>query len=602
MRTLLVLSFASLLSPALAQEICNNAIDDDADGLIDLNDTTDCACTNMIGGEPVESIIPNPSFEDYNCLPQSYSELNCADTWQQATNATSDYFHALAYMPVVVPQPVPDGDACVGGYLVRNYQGIDLHYMEYIGACLPEPLLAGEEYSFQLRIAGQQINAFLDATFPITVGPVDITLFGLATCPTFPVGSDSGCPQGWTVLGTVTQQPDGAWHQVTITFTPTTDINAVMIGGPCDPPADYDIGQFALDHLPYFFYDDLTLNQSALFTSVTLTGSSCTDNIVLIGHPDSLATSYQWYNEGVALVGQTDSVLNVSVLDLPLGEYQFLTSVNDTACAIASILVTAPAPVSPLIGASPLSGCPPLSVNFSDNTSGNVTGCTWAFGDGGNSTECDPTHVYTAEGTYDVSLTVTMANGCTYDTTYSDLITVVPPPTASFTVTPQPAPADAPLVTFTDNSSPDVISWQWDFDTIPPFASNAENPVVTYPSQQGAYPVTLIVTNAAGCTDTVHATVIVVPTGDLDMPNVFSPNGDSDNDRFIPLDEFPGEARLSIYNRWGQEIYTTTSITSGWNGTIRGSDAPAGTYYWIVENLNSTDDRKFLTGHVTLLR
>ncbi len=599
MRDLLVLSFVSLLSPTMAQEICGNAIDDDADGLIDLNDTTDCVCTGNYGsGTEVESIIPNPSFEDYNCLPQSYSELNCADTWQQATNATSDYFLSLSYMPIVVPQPIPNGDACVGGYLVKNYLGPGQHYMEYIGACLPEPLLAGVEYTFRLRIAGRQISGFLDQVYPITVGPVDITLFGLENCVTFPTGFDSGCPQGWTVLGTVSQQPDNTWHEVIIAFTPTTDINTVMIGGPCEPPDSYDVGQFSLESLPYFFYDDLTLNQSSLFTSVTLTGSTCTDNIVLTGHPDSVATSYQWYNEGVAIVGQTDSVLDLSQLDLPLGEYQFLTSVNDTACAIASILVTAPEPVAPLIGATPVSGCPPLSVSFSDNTAGSVSGCSWTFGDGGTSTDCDPAHVYAAAGTYDVTLTVTMANGCVYDTTYSELINVVPPPTASFTITPQPAPAEAPLVTFTDESSSDVIIWQWDFDTIPPFASNSQNPVVTYPDQQGAYPVTLVVTNAAGCTDTARATVIVVPTGDLDMPNVFSPNGDSQNDRFIPLDEFPGKARLSIYNRWGQEIFTTTNVTNGWSGV----DAPGGTYYWIVENLGSADSRKFLTGHVTLLR
>ncbi len=210
--------------------------------------------------------------------------------------------------------------------------------------------------------------------------------------------------------------------------------------------------------------------------------------------------------------------------------------------------------------------------------------------------------MYLAGGTYDVTLTVTMANGCTYDSTYNELITVVPPPVAAFTFLPQPVPAEAPLVTFTDNSSADVIAWQWDFDTIPPFSSNATNPVVTYPFQAGAYPVTLIVTNAAGCMDTIQGMVIVVPTGDLDMPNVFSPNGDSDNDNFIPLDDFPGQARLSIYNRWGQEIFTTASITTGWNGQIKGSDAPEGTYYWIVQNENSSDARKFLTGHVTLVR
>ena len=51
-------------------EICDNGIDDDQDGLIDLNDD-DCACTVI---EPV-SVIPNPSFEDMNCCPTERSQL-----------------------------------------------------------------------------------------------------------------------------------------------------------------------------------------------------------------------------------------------------------------------------------------------------------------------------------------------------------------------------------------------------------------------------------------------------------------------------------------------------------------------------------------------
>ena len=52
----------------LIDEICDNAIDDDLDGLIDLNDP-DCDCQII---EPV-SLIPNPSFEDYTCCPNSVS-------------------------------------------------------------------------------------------------------------------------------------------------------------------------------------------------------------------------------------------------------------------------------------------------------------------------------------------------------------------------------------------------------------------------------------------------------------------------------------------------------------------------------------------------
>ncbi|HMZ47965.1 MAG TPA: hypothetical protein PLP28_03230, partial [Flavobacteriales bacterium] len=72
LRSKLVPFLLLLCSGVSAQEICNNAIDDDNDGLIDLNDTTECVCDGIIGGGEVESILPNASFEDFDCQPTSY--------------------------------------------------------------------------------------------------------------------------------------------------------------------------------------------------------------------------------------------------------------------------------------------------------------------------------------------------------------------------------------------------------------------------------------------------------------------------------------------------------------------------------------------------
>ncbi len=66
---LLLLGSFSLVLPA--QEICTNGIDDDADGLVDLNDTTDCAC--MPAG--ADQWLGNGSFEDMDCCPSTYSYL-----------------------------------------------------------------------------------------------------------------------------------------------------------------------------------------------------------------------------------------------------------------------------------------------------------------------------------------------------------------------------------------------------------------------------------------------------------------------------------------------------------------------------------------------
>ncbi|MFK8006929.1 MAG: hypothetical protein AB8H03_11180 [Saprospiraceae bacterium] len=68
------------------EEICDNAIDDNDDGLIDLNDP-DCVCEIV----NLESLIPNLSFEDYNCCPDTDSQLACVDSWDQISTATTDY-------------------------------------------------------------------------------------------------------------------------------------------------------------------------------------------------------------------------------------------------------------------------------------------------------------------------------------------------------------------------------------------------------------------------------------------------------------------------------------------------------------------------------
>ena len=75
----LLLQLSLLVTPMviIAQvEICDNAIDDDGDGMIDLNDQ-DCFCMTPTP----ESLIPNPSFEEQDCCPSTRSELDCATGW-----------------------------------------------------------------------------------------------------------------------------------------------------------------------------------------------------------------------------------------------------------------------------------------------------------------------------------------------------------------------------------------------------------------------------------------------------------------------------------------------------------------------------------------
>jgi len=90
----------------------------------------------------------------------------------------------------------------------------------------------------------------------------------------------------------------------------------------------------------------------------------------------------------------------------------------------------------------------------------------------------------------------------------------------------------------------------------------------------------------------------------LTMPNVFTPNGDAQNDRFVPVDmNGVTAARLDIYNRWGQKIHSTTDLLTGWKGTIEGGPAPDGVYFWsLVWSLRDGSGARTMNGNVTLIR
>ena len=167
---------------------------------------------------------------------------------------------------------------------------------------------------------------------------------------------------------------------------------------------------------------------------------------------------------------------------------------TNTATKSSYISVKAPIPVA-AFSASPTSGNTPLSVVFSDKSTGSLTSWKWTFGDGTSSTTRNPTHTYTTAGSYTVVLTAANAAGSN-TATQSAYIKVTAPvrPVAAFSA--YPTSGGVPLkVQFTDKSTGTPTSWKWAFgDGI---YSTTRNPVHTYNSK-GKFTVTLTVNNAAG--------------------------------------------------------------------------------------------------------
>jgi PKD repeat protein len=180
------------------------------------------------------------------------------------------------------------------------------------------------------------------------------------------------------------------------------------------------------------------------------------------------------------------------------------TGTTDTCISgVSGYIVVGRAPTADFT-ANPASGSPPLAVAFTDKSTGATPMAhQWSFGDGGTSTDTNPTHTYAADGTYDVTLTVTNPFG-TDTETKAALIHVGKGPVADFSATPQSGLL--PLaVTFQDMSTGNPGSWRWDFGD--GSISTETSPAHTY-TRAGTYTVRLTVSNAFGMSTKTRAAYI----------------------------------------------------------------------------------------------
>ncbi|MCG8578238.1 MAG: PKD domain-containing protein, partial [Flavobacteriales bacterium] len=571
MKKYILFVFCLFLFPFViqAQEDCTNGIDDDSDGLIDLNDD-ECECAGLVG-EAITSLIPNPSFEEMSCCPTFPAELTCADTWIQASTATSDYFNTCgitAKVGMTPPLfPLPGGGDGYAGF----YEQGSAPWQEYVGACLTSPMLAGTPYVLNLSIAwGDSGN------------DLDLAIFGTPDCADLP-WADNDCPIGegsWELLDVtpVVVPMDGSWINVTLNFTPTVDINAVCIGSDCEPtPSTWD----------FFYVDELVLLDSASFASssdIVESGSWCAGDLELSTSIDTVGGSWQWYLEGVALVGETDPTLDV--MPTGPGTYQAVYYL-DGECDLKEYTLTIPN--DPVASFNVDDVCDPNPVNFTDGSTvdgGTITAWDWDFGDGNDADEASPSHTYDSPGTYDVTLSVTSDAGCTDDTTIT--VEVFPAPEADFEFEINGiSSADgltggciANTVDFVDGSSVDapgsITDWNWTFgDT---GGSSDQNPSHNY-GAAGTYTINLTVTTDNGCTDNFNMPIVMTSEPDISIvqnnPTCF---GYSDGSFTVLISGGAGGEGSSFI------ITNEDDETINIGGSNAVNSLAAGTYYYDVDD------------------
>lgn len=131
------------------------------------------------------------------------------------------------------------------------------------------------------------------------------------------------------------------------------------------------------------------------------------------------------------------------------------------------------------------------------------------------------------------------------------------------------------------------------------------NPVANLGSGTETITYKVIATDTiAGCTESASVKVKVFKTGpDIFVPSAFTPNNDELNDILKPI--LVGISKIEffkVFNRYGQLIYSTTTIGKGWDGTLNGINQPLGLYVWVTKAITYTGLNITRKGTVTLIR
>lgn len=208
-----------------------------------------------------------------------------------------------------------------------------------------------------------------------------------------------------------------------------------------------------------------------------------------------------------------------------LGNYNVRLIVTNNGCADTTFRLVRAIAETPDFFADRTVACKTADVYFTTTNvnGGNITNYAWTFGDGGtaNGANPNPTHTYTTSGTFNVTLTITDANGCFNSVTKPNYIRINGP-VADFSAANTSGCAGLTTV-FTNLSTTDGVNnvgtWQWNYGdgntqilSGPPFQHTYNTP--------GIFSVQLIVTDAAGCKDSITKVDIITATDPV--PNFLS--------------------------------------------------------------------------------
>ncbi|MEZ4983870.1 MAG: gliding motility-associated C-terminal domain-containing protein [Saprospiraceae bacterium] len=154
-----------------------------------------------------------------------------------------------------------------------------------------------------------------------------------------------------------------------------------------------------------------------------------------------------------------------------------------------------------------------------------------------------------------------------------------------------------------------VASWEWTNEAQASLCPTLDCTRLQWVPVRNEY-VYLTAYDANGCSVSDSVWIAVLPNYEVYVPNVFSPNQDGVNDRFKaygPSSRIVSFNKLTVFDRWGKMVYTASGLlpdglNQGWDGTIKGEEAPPGAYVWQLEVEFIDGFQRDMSGAIILMR
>jgi gliding motility-associated-like protein len=359
---------------------------------------------------------------------------------------------------------------------------------------------------------------------------------------------------------------------------------------------------------------NLTIDEPAPLqvTFITDTLEICpeaTTNLQAQGTGGSSNYNFTWYENG-SMIGTGQSI-DVDPDNTNTQYCVVLSEACGSPTADSCTIINFYTPIVPNLTPDELKNCSPGEFIFT-NTSTNfaeIATTNYQFSDG-STYQVDGlgtvTNTFIVPSYYDVLMTIESIYGCIYSANIQNVIEVVPNPVAAFTFSANPITIFEPSVVAQDQSTGNVVEWNWNSPYSSPSFSDLGNPTLTFPiGVEGQYPVTLTVYSEYGCVDSITHELNVVPDVLVFAPNTFTPNGDEHNQQwkvfFTGIDIYDFD--LLIFNRWGELIWESHDPSVAWDGTYNGKIVQNGTYTWRAWTNDAINDKKReFSGYINVMR